>query len=136
MSDLALVWDPMGSSQDYLLGWCSLGWAIGVTVLYRLIIGLDRFGCWCWCCSRKVCIGMVCNVKKKSGMEIDWNLVCSGLVWSGLLWSALSRQIVQGRRQLVSSLLRVIILLCSGEKVEMGGIDPPASRMLSERSTI
>ena len=46
MSDLALVWVPMGSSQDYLLGWCSLGWAIGVTVLYRLIIGLDRFGCW------------------------------------------------------------------------------------------
>ena len=43
--------------------------------------------CWCWCCSRKVCIGMVCNVKKKSGMEIDWNLVCSGLVWSALVCS-------------------------------------------------
>ena len=73
-----------------------------------------------------VCMGLVCNLLYCIVLEKDWkkigkrlnlvssSLLCSALLGSSLLgssllFSALSRQIVHGRHQLVSSRLGVII---------------------------
>ena len=106
-----------------------------------------------------VCMGLVCNLLYCIGkrLEKDWKKIESGLVFSALLCSALLCSALLCSALLGSSLLCSVktncswsastrllsarghhsfCSLCSGEKVEMGGIDPPASRMLSERSTI